>query len=129
MQAAFLRRAIRQFYRNRDYRVNFKKSIHVGNGMIDGEAVREPYHVAIELKSDRDDVLRGLGQLLEAVAHGYNQGLLVTSQQRAGRLDTRVFERSGLGLGSVDSRGDVTVLIEPMIIYDEWTTNRFVPCP
>jgi hypothetical protein len=42
MRAAFLRRAIRQFYRNRDYRVNSKKSIHVGNGMIDGEAVREP---------------------------------------------------------------------------------------
>lgn len=119
MRASFLRRAVRQYYRNQDYQVNFKKSIHVGNGMIDGEAIREPYHVAIELKSDRDDILRGLGQLLEAVSHGYNQGLLVTSQQRARRLDTRVFERSGLGLRSVDSKGDITVLVEPKIIYHE----------
>jgi hypothetical protein len=125
MRAAFLRRAIRQFYRNRDYRVNFEKSIHVGNGMIDGEAIREPYHMAIELKSDRDDVLRGLGQLLEAVAHSYNQAVLVTSQQRAKRLDTKVFDWSGLGLGSVDSRGDVTVLAEPKIIYHEELSAAF----
>jgi len=43
----------------------------------------------------------------------------VTSQQRTKRLDTKVFERSGLGLGSVDSRGDMTVLVEPKIIYHE----------
>ena len=81
--------------------------------------------MAIELKSDRDDILRGLGQPLEALAHGYNQGLLVTSQQRAKRLDTKVFERSGLGLVSIDSRGDVTVLVEPKIIYQEDLSAAF----
>ncbi|MCW4020838.1 MAG: hypothetical protein NWF14_06395 [Candidatus Bathyarchaeota archaeon] len=51
MRTAFLRRAVRQFYRNRGYRVNFKESNHVGNGVVDGEAIREPYHIAIELAS------------------------------------------------------------------------------
>lgn len=119
MRAVFLRRAIKQFYKDQGYRVNFSRSIHVGNGMIDGEAIREPYHVAIELKSDRDDVLRGLGQLLEALAHGYNQALLVTSQKRAKRLDTSVFKKSGIGLGAVNSRTEVTLIVEPQIIYGE----------
>lgn len=117
MRVAFLRRAVKQFYKGQGYRVNFSKSIHVGNSMIDGEAVREPYRVAIELKSDRDDVLRGLGQLLEALAHGYNQALLVTSQQRVKRLDTKVFMNSGIGLGAVNSKSEVTLIVEPKIVY------------
>jgi len=119
MQALFLRRAIKQFYEGHGYRVDFSRGIHVGSGMIDGEAVREPYRIAIELKSDRDDVLRGLGQLLEALAHGYNQALLVTSKQRAMRLDTKVFNHSGIGLGAVDSRNEVILIVEPKIIYRE----------
>ncbi|MEM2314615.1 MAG: hypothetical protein QXX94_07775 [Candidatus Bathyarchaeia archaeon] len=55
----------------------------------------------VELKSYNDDILRGLGQLLEALAHGYDEVLLVTSQARAERLDTKVFEASGIGLASL----------------------------
>jgi len=73
MQAFFLRRAIKQSCEGQGYRVNFSKGIHVGCGMIDGEAICEPYYIAIELRSDGDYVSRGLGQLLEALAHGYNQ--------------------------------------------------------
>jgi hypothetical protein len=35
--------------------------------------------MAIEVKSDHDDAIRGIGQLVEALAHGYNSAALVTS--------------------------------------------------
>ena len=43
--------------------------IHVGNCFVDGEVQTGAWKTAIELKSDKDDLLRGLGQLLEALAH------------------------------------------------------------
>ncbi|MEM3792841.1 MAG: hypothetical protein QXH47_05950 [Candidatus Bathyarchaeia archaeon] len=76
-----------------------KGGIHVGNGMIDGEVYERGIRIAVKLKSDNDDILRGLGQLLEALAHGYDEALLVTSSIRAERLDIRVFEASGRDKG------------------------------
>lgn len=71
--------------------------------------------MAVELKSDKDDILRGLGQLLEALAHGYDMALLVTSQNRAESLDKKVFQASGLGLAAVNSKGELKMLVEPKI--------------
>lgn len=68
VRASHLRRSIKHYYRNLGYSVNFPKGgLKVGNAMIDGEAVREGSRVAIELKSDRDDILSGLGQMLQAL--------------------------------------------------------------
>lgn len=72
--------------------------------------------MAVELKSDKDDVLRGLGQLLEALAHGYDMALLVTSQGRAEKLNARVFHASGIGLAAVNSRGELKLVVEPKIV-------------
>lgn len=85
----------------------------MGNAMIDGEAVQGSTRIAIELKSDRDDVLRGLGQLLQALTHGYTHALLVTSQRRAEGLDPLVFQKTDIGLAAVDSYGEITFIAEP----------------
>ncbi|MEM2026842.1 MAG: hypothetical protein QW341_00565 [Candidatus Bathyarchaeia archaeon] len=117
MKARALSRAAARFFRERGCEVFFPKGgIHVGNGMIDGEAYERGIKIAVELKSDNDDVLRGLGQLLEALAHGYDEALLVTSQSRAERLDPKVFEASGIGLAAVNSRGEMKIIVEPKIV-------------
>jgi len=72
--------------------------------------------MAVELKSDKDDILRGLGQRLEALAHDYDMALLVTSQSRAERLDTKVFQASGIGLAAVNSKGEMKIIAEPKIV-------------
>lgn len=92
-----------------------KGGIRCGNCFIDGEVRFRVWRMAVELKSDRDDVLRGLGQLLEALAHGFDMALLVTSQGRAEKLELKVFEASGIGLAAVNSRGELKMIIEPKI--------------
>lgn len=71
--------------------------------------------MAVELKSDKDDILRGLGQLLEALTHGYDTALLVTSQNRAESLDIKVFQAAGIGLAAVNSKGELNMIVEPKI--------------
>ncbi len=71
--------------------------------------------MAVELKSDRDDMLRGLGQLLEALAHGYDMALLVMSQIRCESLDPKVFQATSIGLAAVNSRGELKIIVEPKI--------------
>ena len=92
-----------------------KAGIHCGNCLIDGEVRFKVWHMAIELKSDKDDILRGLGQLMEALAHGYDMALLVTSQSRAEKLDIKVFEVTGIGLATVNSKGELKIMVEPKI--------------
>jgi hypothetical protein len=53
--------------------------------------------MAVELKSDKDDILHGLGQLLEALAHDYDMALLVTSQSRLKGLTLMFFRQAALG--------------------------------
>ncbi|MEM1674126.1 MAG: hypothetical protein QXN24_07370 [Candidatus Bathyarchaeia archaeon] len=84
--------------------------------MIDGEAYERGIRIAVELKSDNDDILRGLGQLLEALAHGYDEALLVTSQSMAERPDIKVFETTGIGLAVVNSKGELKIIVEPKIV-------------
>ncbi|MEM0049861.1 MAG: hypothetical protein QW424_05950 [Candidatus Bathyarchaeia archaeon] len=117
MRADFLRKSVQRYFRSQGCETFFPKGgIHVGNGMIDGEVYDRGFKMAVELKSDNDDILRGLGQLLEALAHGYDEALLVTSSVRAERLDIKVFEASGIGLASVNSKGELKLIVEPKIV-------------
>jgi hypothetical protein len=45
--------------------------VKLGNAVIDGEVVGNQWRQALEIKSGHDDVVRGLGQLLEALSHKY----------------------------------------------------------
>jgi len=117
VRAVFLRRSIKHHYENQGFQAYFPKSdIHCGNCSIDGHVQAGAFRIAIELKSDRDDILRGLGQLLEALSHGYDMALLVTSQGRAERLDPKVFHASGIGLAAVNSKEEITFIAEPKIV-------------
>jgi len=113
----FLRRAVQRYYKRQGFQANFPRGgIHCGNCFIDGEVQLGALKIAVELKSDNDDLLRGLGQLLEALSHGYNQALLCTSQSRAERLDVKVFEVTSIGLVAINSKGQVHFIKEPKIV-------------
>jgi hypothetical protein len=117
LRASFLRRAVERYYSTEEARPYFPSGgIHCGNCLIDGEVKFRSWRMAVELKSDKDDILRGLGQLLEALAHDYDMALLVTSQSRAERLDTKVFQASGIGLAAVNSKGEMKIIAEPKIV-------------
>jgi hypothetical protein len=45
--------------------------VKVGNAAIDGVVQGHGWRMALEIKSTHDDIVRGLGQLVEALAHGY----------------------------------------------------------
>lgn len=62
--------------------------------------------MALEIKSGHDDVIRGLGQLVQALSHGYQSAALVTSLRRAKQLDREVF-KNGLVLLGVDSKAKI----------------------
>ena len=60
-----------------------------------------------EIKTPRDDITRGIGQLAEALAYGYSQVALVTTLRTAKKIDSAVFDRLGLVLLGIDSKGNV----------------------
>jgi F0F1-type ATP synthase membrane subunit c/vacuolar-type H+-ATPase subunit K len=82
------------------------KGVRIGNAVLDGEVVGKSWRMALEIKSTRDDVIRGIGQLVEALSQGYQSAALVTSLQRAKHLDKKVFE-NGLVLLGVDSEAGI----------------------
>jgi len=47
------------------------------------ELVAARWRMAIEVKSVHDDAIQDIGQLVEAVAHGYSSATLVTSLRHA----------------------------------------------
>jgi hypothetical protein len=76
--------------------------------MVDGVAVGpEGEQIAIEVKSSRDDVVRGIGQCYEAVCAGYSRAILVTTLQAAKRLRKRVFQRKNIRLVGVDAKARI----------------------
>ena len=75
--------------------------------MIDGEVIGDGLRMTIELKTPRDDVTRGIGQLAEALAFGYDKAALVTTLNKAKKINRKVFDKLGLILLGVDSKGDV----------------------
>jgi hypothetical protein len=82
------------------------KGVRAGNAVLDGEVVGSQWRMALEVKSGHDDPIRGIGQLVEALSHGYQSAALVTSLQRAKRLDREVFKQ-GLVLLGVDSKAKI----------------------
>jgi len=100
----WLRWAVQRRFRKQGYRVSLK-GVRVGNSIIDGEAKNDSEKVAIEIKSGHDDVVRGIGQLSEALASGYKTAALVTSVRHARRIRSAVFNRMGLVLSGVNSKG------------------------
>jgi hypothetical protein len=82
--------------------------VKVGNAAIDGEVVGNRWKRAIEIKSGHDDVIRGLGQLHEALAHGYSSAALVVSLQHAKKLNPTAFELHGIVVLGVDSKAQVS---------------------
>jgi len=84
------------------------KPARAGNAFVDGVAVSpDGERIAIELKSPRDDIIRGVGQCFEALAAGYSRAVLVTTLRVARKLRKRVFQRRGFKLIGVDARAHV----------------------
>jgi hypothetical protein len=63
--------------------------------------------IAIEIKTPGDDVTRGLGQLTEALAYGYDRAALVTTLSKAKKINLKVFREMNFVLLGVDSKGNV----------------------
>jgi hypothetical protein len=84
------------------------KPARAGNAMVDGVAVSpEGERIAIEVKSPRDDIVRGVGQCFEALAAGYSRAVLVTTLRIAKKLRKRVFQRRRVKLIGVDAKARI----------------------
>ena len=105
---------IASYYRNQRYQVNLH-SIKLGNTAIDGEVIGKGVRIALEIKTCRDDVTRGLGQLTEALVFGYDKAALVTTLRKAKTIDRTVFDKMGFLLLGIDSSGNVTRLTKPVV--------------
>jgi len=84
------------------------RRIRLGNTEIDGEAWGlSGERIAIEIKTAGDDLCRGLGQLCEAQAYAYDQGVLVTTLRKARKVNIVVFQYFKWPLMGVDSKGEI----------------------
>jgi len=101
----WLRWAVCRHFRQKGLKVN-PNSVKVGNAMIDAEVVGQGWKMALEIKSTSDDVVRGIGQLTEALAHGYQSAAMVTSLRHARKIKPHSFDKLGLILLGVDSKGN-----------------------
>jgi hypothetical protein len=101
----WLRWAIARHFRQRGYRVNMK-TVKVGNAAIDGEVIGARWKMALEIKSGHDDIIRGLGQLSEALAHGYDSAALIVSLRHAKKLNPTTFKHNIVVLGA-DSKAQI----------------------
>jgi len=107
MSEAFLKRAVKKHFKASGHTVRMRR-IRLGNAEIDGEALGvDGKRIAIEVKTMTDDVVRGLGQLAEASAFGYNQAVLVTTLRNVKKIDEAVFRHYGWTLLGVDAKGEV----------------------
>jgi hypothetical protein len=103
----WLKWAVARYYRSVDYKVSMKPD-RDGYAMVDGVAIGPEHEgVAIEVKSPRDDIVRGVGQCFQALAAGYTRAVLVTTLRVAKRLRKRVFQRRGMRLLGVDAKARI----------------------
>ena len=102
----WLKWATAKHFRDKGLQVQMR-SIKLGNVAIDGEVLGKGWKMALELKTPQDDITRGIGQLSEALAYGYNQVALVTTLRTAKKIDSAVFDKLGLVLLGIDSKGNV----------------------
>jgi hypothetical protein len=82
------------------------RSVKVGNAAVDGEVIGKKWKMALEIKSSKDDVIRGIGQCAEAIAEGYQSAALVTSVRHAKLIKPEVFHENFVLLG-IDAKGQV----------------------
>jgi len=106
MSERFLKWAIRRHFRGKGFKVRIAR-IKLGNTEIDGEVEGRGWKMALEIKTPGDDLTRGLGQLAEALVFGYKACALVTTLRKAKRVNATAFDRLGLVLLGVDSKGQV----------------------
>ena len=102
----WLRWAIAKHFRDRGFHVNMK-GVRAGNAVVDGEVVGKNWKLALEIKSSHDDVIRGLGQLSTALAHGYNSAALVVSLRHAKTLNPAAFTKHNIVVLGVDSKAQI----------------------
>jgi len=126
----FLKRVVRRYYKSLGCDVKIGR-IRLGNTEIDGEAARsDGVKIAIEIKTPSDDLARGIGQLAEALASGYDQAALVTTLKRAKQIGSPIFNIPGFTLLAVDSKGKVHAMAkatdaEPYLpsLPEDWLTK------
>lgn len=113
VSARFLSQRIAHYYRLRGYEV--EREVKLGNCIIDLAAThpKTGEKVAIEVKATGDDLIRGLGQLAEAPAWGYDEVVMVTGRREAESIALKVFQHHGFGLAGIDSRGVLTWIMVP----------------
>jgi hypothetical protein len=102
----WLRWAFAKHFRDRGFHVNMKGA-RVGNAVVDGEIVGKNRKLALEIKSNHDDVIRGLGQLSAALAHGYNSAALVVSLRHAKTLNPVPFMKHNIVVLGIDSKAQI----------------------
>ena len=102
----WLRWAISRHFRKKGFKVNMK-GVKVGNAIVDGEVIGKNWRMALEIKSGHDDVIRGLGQLLEALAQGYNSTALIVSMRHARRLNLTAFKKHNMVVLGVDAKAHI----------------------
>jgi hypothetical protein len=105
----WLKWRITRYFRDQGFQVSLR-SIKLGNTAIDGEAIGNGIRIALEIKTPRDDVTRALGQLTEALAFGYDKAALVTTLNKAKKINRTVFAKTGFILFAVNSKGNITKL-------------------
>ncbi len=102
----WMRWAIARHFRQQGLKIRLVP-IPLGNSIIDGEVIGDGWKMALELKTPNDDIVRGLGQIVEALAYGYDKTALVTTLRKAKRIDLTVFDRFSLTLLGIDSKANV----------------------
>lgn len=110
-----MKEAIRRYYEHKGFEVSFPdQNIPTGNAAIDGEIKVNPdFKIAVEFKGpEDDDVVKGLGQLVEALIDGYQQAILVVTAKRGRTVRRKSFRKLNIGLATVDPRGNIKFLEE-----------------
>jgi len=103
----WLKWAVARHYRSRGYKVAMKP-VRAGNAVVDGLMIGpDGERIAIEIKSPRDDIIRGVGQCYEAVCNRYSGAMLVTTLRVARKLRKRAFQRKGISLIGVDAKARI----------------------
>jgi len=98
-----------KYFRDQGLQIH-PRSIRLCNTAIDGEVIGNGYRIAPEIKTPRDDVTRGLGQLTEALAFGYDKVALINTLKKTKKIDRKVFVKNGFILLAADSKGKITNL-------------------
>jgi len=100
------------------------KPAMVGNAMVDGVAIGpEHERIAIEVKSPRDDIVRGIGQRFEALAAGYTPAVLVTTLRVARRSSAPPYLEKTRDSSASSSRAPLGVDMATRLSTPRWSLD------